>query len=207
MKDKAFLHRMQLLGKVGNWTDMGPGHVRGYPGLVHTAKLIAEYIPECGTFVEVFAGLGRVSPHVRAKTKVLNDMSDYAYNHNKKFPYTITKEQFLDCANRWDGPNVIEFYDPPWDKTEYQEGCRNRAFCDRTPKDYYDAIFELIPTLKCDWFVCGRKDNTRLKDPKYHHKLFESKVKIMGGNIKTLVMSNKPFTRYHQSQLFGEQDR
>lgn len=200
-KSKAFLHRMQLMGKIGNWTDTGPGHVRGYPGLVNTAKKIAEFIPPSNTFVEVFAGLGRVAPHVKAKQKVLNDMSDYAYAKNKNKPYIVTQEQFIPCVKRWDAPGNILFFDPPWSKTEYDKGCRDRAFCDRSIKEYYDSIFDLIPTLKSDWFVCGDKNNSRLLDERFFNKRFISKVKIMGGNIQTLVMSNKPFIRYHQSQI------
>jgi len=193
---------MQLMGKIGNWTDMGKGHVRGYPGLVHTALMISEYIPKCQIYVEPFAGLGRTAKHAQAKQVILNDKSKYAFDFlSKNFTAQITHLDFEEMFRVYDGPETVFLIDPPWSKTEYENGCRNRAFCDRTPKEYYDKIFEWLPKLKATWFVCGKKDNSRLKDQKYHHKLFKSKKKIMGGNISTLVMSNKPFQRYHQTTL------
>lgn len=201
MPDKPFLKRMQLLGKIGNWTDMGAGHVRGYPGLVHTSLQISEYIPKCKTFSEPFAGMGRISKHVQADRKILNDKSNYAFVYLKKtFPNAIVERWDFETFTKFYDADVY-FFDPPWSKTEYEKGCRDRAFCDRTPKDYYDIIFKLIEKLDGHWFVCGNKNNTRLKDTRYYHKLFKSNKKIMGGNISTLVMSNKPFRRYHQTTL------
>lgn len=208
MKDKAFLARMQFQGKIGNWTGMGAGHVRGYPGLTHTALPISEYIPKCHVYVEPFAGLGRVAKFVDASMKILNDKSDYAFKYlQAHFPKAqVECDDFEFCINFFDGPNTFFLIDPPWSKTEYEEGCRERAFIDRTPKEYYDKIFELLPTLKGNWFVCGNKDNKRLLDQNYHNHLFKSKKKIMGGNISTLVMSNRPFFRYNQECLTVEKN-
>ncbi len=201
MPDKAFLKRMQYLGKIGNWTDTGSGHVRGYAGLVHTALAISEFIPSCKIYVEPFAGLGRTAKHANAQHRILNDKSDYAVDYlHKHFNAKITQVDFEECF-KLDSTDTVFLIDPPWSETEYNKGCRNRAFCDRTPREYYDKIFEYLPKLQGIWFVCGNKNNSRLKDSRYYHKLFRSKKKIMGGNISTLVMSNKPFTRYHQTEL------
>lgn len=190
------------MGKIGNWTDMGKGHVRGYPGLVHTALMISEYIPKSKIYVEPFAGLGRTAKHANAEKIILNDKSQYAIDFlEKNFNADIMSLDFEDMFRLFDGPNTTFLIDPPWSKTEYENGCRDRAFCDRTPKEYYDTIFTWLPKLQGNWFVCGKKDNTKLKHPDYFSKLFKSKKKIMGGNISTLVMSNKPFVRYHQMEI------
>ena len=202
MRDSASKIRYQINKGLGNWKDIGAGHVRGYAGLVHTALAISEYIPESKIYCEPFAGLGRTAKHAKAEQVILNDKSDYAFNYLKThFNAVITNLDFEEMFRLYDGQDTVFLIDPPWSKSEYEKGCRNRAYCDRTPKEYYDKIFEWLPKLKAQWFLCGKKDNNRLKDPNYHHKLFVSKRKIMGGNIATLVMSNKPFTRYHQKEL------
>lgn len=189
-----------------DWKNIGIGHVRGYAGLVHTALIISEHIPKCSIYVEPFAGLGRTAKHAQADQIILNDKSDYAVEFlSKKFNAKVTNLDFEEMFKQYDGPDTVFLIDPPWSQREYESGCKGLAFCDRTPKEYYDKIFEWLPKLKAHWFVCGNKLNSRLKDPKYHHQLFKSKKKIMGGNISTLVMSNKPFKRYHQESLFGEE--
>lgn len=203
MKDQAFLRRKQLMGQIGNWTDMGPGHVRGYAGLTHTALAISEYIPTCQIYIEPFAGLGRVARHVNAEQMILNDRSTWTYNYLKShFPQaTALNLDFEEIFAKFNYKNAVWVIDPVWKKSEYKEGCRGRAFCDRTPKEYYDTIFEWLPKLKGLWFVCGHKKNGKLLNSDYHKKLFESRKKIMGGNIKTLVISNKPFERLHQASI------
>jgi len=152
--------------------------------------------------VEPFAGLGRVAKHIQADQIILNDKSDYAFDFlEKKFNAQITNLDFEEMFRLYDSKDTIYLIDPPWSKTEYEDGCRNRAYCDRTPKEYYDIIFEWLPKLKAIWFVCGNKDNKQLENPGFFHRLFRSKKKIMGGNISTLVMSNKPFKRYWQQEL------
>jgi len=189
----------------GNWKDIGTGHVRGYAGLVHTSLMISEYIPRCKTYCEPFAGLGRVAKHIKADQIILNDKSEYAYKFLKShFNAIVTNLDFEEMFKIYDGPETVFLIDPPWSKSEYENGCRNRAFCDRTPKEYYDSIFEWIPKLKGQWFLCGNKNNNRLRNPNYYHKLFTSKRKIMGGNISTLVMSNKQFERLHQKSILME---
>lgn len=202
MKDKAAKIRYQFNKGLGNWKDIGIGHIRGYAGLTHTALSISEYIPKCKIYVEPFAGLGRTAKHAQAEQIILNDKSDYAFNFlTKHFNVKINNLDFEEMFRLYNTSETIFLIDPPWSKEEYKNGCRNRAFCDRTPREYYDRIFEWLPLLKGDWFVCGKKDNSRLKDKKYFYKLFKSRKKIMGGNISTLVMSNKPFVRYHQEIL------
>ncbi len=185
--------------------DTGHGHVRGYSGLTHTALQISEYIPKCQIYVEPFAGLGRVAKYVRSDKFMLNDMSDYAYGFLlKNFNAEITQLDFEECIRLYDGYNVMMVLDPPWKKSEYTEGCKGRAFCDRTPKEYYDKLFEILPTLKCNWILCGDKNNSRMK-PKnspYYTKIVEAmNKKIMGGKISTLLNSNVPFIRHHQKEL------
>ena len=202
MSKTAIQERNRVNSKTGNWKHMGKGHVRGYPGLTHTALKISEYIPKCNVYVEPLAGKGRVAKHIKAKKMYLNDKSDFAFNYlkthfNGKHISNVDFKKMFE----YDSPTTVFLIDPPWSKTEYEEGCKNLAFCDRTPKEYYDEIFHLLPSLKGDWFVCGDKNNHRLEKSIYYSKLFQSNKKIMGGNISTLVMSNKPFVRYHQNNL------
>lgn len=201
-KDKASKIRYKVNHSLGNWKDIGAGHIRGYPGLVHTSLMISEYITKCKLYVEPFAGLGRTAKHAQAEQIILNDKSEYAFNFlSKHFHAQITNLDFEEIFKLYDSAQTVFLIDPPWSKEEYKNGYRNRAFCDRTPAEYYDKIIQWLPKLKATWFVCDKKDNNRLRNPKYHHKLFQSKRKIMGGNISTLVMSNKPFVRYHQDIL------
>ena len=182
---------------------IGNGHIRGYPGLKHTAFQIMEHVPSCNIYMEPFAGLGRTAKYAKANHIILNDMSDHAVNTlRKRFPNAIvTQHDWMLPLMIHDGPGVVELIDPPWRTEEYKNGCHGLAYCDRTAATYYKQLFAILPYLEGHWFVCGDKDNKALKDPRYHHKLFVSKHKIMGGNIATLVMSNKPFVRYHQKTL------
>lgn len=194
--------RYRINKGVGNMKYIGIGHIRGYAGLTHTALVISEHIPKCKIYVEPFAGLGRTAKHAQAEQIILNDKSDYACNFlSKHFKADVYNLDFEEMFRLYDSIETVFLIDPPWSTLEYEKGCRNRAFCDRTPKEYYDKIFEWLPTLKGHWFLCGKKDNSRLNDDRWFHQLFKSKRKIMGGNISTLVMSNKPFTRYHQQIL------
>ncbi len=187
---------------LGSYTNLGKGHIQGYAGLTHTALMISEYIPKCDTYIEPFAGLGRTAKHVQAETMILNDKSDYAFNYLfKHFKSAIVTNYDFEDILKCDSYDVVFLIDPPWSKAEYEKGCMNKAFCDRTPKEYYNKIFEWLPKLKGHWFLCGDKNNSRLTDTRYYHKLFKSRRTIMGGNISTLVMSNKPFVRHHQHSL------
>ena len=183
--------------------DTGHGHVRGYLGLTHTALQISEYIPKCKIYVEPFAGKGRVAKYVKSDRFVLNDMSDYAYNFlSKNFNAEITQMDFEECIKLYDGQDVFMVFDCPWDLMEYTKGCKGRAFCDRTPKEYYEKLFEIIPKLKCNWIMCGRKNNSMMRDNGYYEKEVEAMAKkIMGGKIKTLLNSNIPFVRHNQTTL------
>ena len=174
----------------------------GSMGLTHTALIISEYIPRCRIYAEPFTGLGRVARHVHADNVILNDKSQYACDFlNKRFDCTVTNTDFEETFHIYDSKDTVFLIDPPWSRKEYVKGCNGNAFCDRTPTEYYDRILELLPKLQGHWFVCGKKDNSRLKDDTYHHKLFTSRKKIMGGTISTLIMSNKPFVRHHQHCL------
>ena len=87
MSETAKQYRYRLNHGLGNWKFIGNGHIRGYAGLTHTALMISEYIPNCIKYVEPFAGLGRFAKYVTCGVLVLNDLSDYANNHNKKFQF------------------------------------------------------------------------------------------------------------------------
>lgn len=174
-----------------------------YPGLASTARQISDYIPTCQLYVEPFAGLGRVAKLVKAKHKVLNDLSDYACNYNKKFVAEITKEDFEICIKKWDNYFTFFLFDPPWRKQIYENN--KLPFCDRTPKEYYQRLYEILPTLKGDWILCMDKSQKErgkidLNIP-YFEKLFVSKKTLFKKKISTFCLSNKPFICYQQEEL------
>ena len=174
-----------------------------YPGLASTAREIAEFIPKCNIYVEPFAGLGRVAKHVTASGKVLNDKSDYACKYNKRFKATITQDDFVLCFDKWDGPETYFFLDPPWRRQIYENNVL--PFCDRSPKEYYDKIYQILPLLKGDWMLAmdwsqKERGKINLQIP-YYEKLFVGKKTLFKKKIKTFCISNKPFINYNQSSI------
>jgi len=188
-----------------HFTNDGIGHIRGYAGLVHTANQISEYIPKCHLFVEPFAGLGRISKVVKADIKILNDKSDYAYAYLQKHipEAVICQMDWYEFTHRYIDGDVF-FFDPVWSEIEYKEGCLERSFCDRSVKEYYEQVLKFVKELTeleklC--FVTGNKNNSYLKKSSLYTILIHARQKIMGGRISTLLASNKPLTRYHQTEL------
>lgn len=164
----------------------------GYPGLTHTAKQIAEFIGDCDVFCEPFAGLGRVSQHVKANRYVVNDKSSFAFDYLcKQFDkpnYGITQMDFADCVLITDAPNVTFFFDPPWSRKDY--AANPKTFCDRGVGKYYQTLLDLVPTLQGRWFVAGRASggarstvSVYFKD--YASKLIQSERTINGYPVKT----------------------
>jgi site-specific DNA-adenine methylase len=181
------------------------GFFGGYPGLTRTAKRISEYIPHCKLFAEPFAGLGRVSKKVKADRYALNDMSDFAYEFlNKHFNAEITKMDFVDFIKLYDSKNTFFFIDPPWRKMLY-DSTYTLAFCDRTVKEYYQELFELMPKLKADWMIAGdvheKETGKLIQNSGYTNLIIKTNYKMLGGTIQVRLCSNKPFQRYHQSTL------
>lgn len=178
----------------------------GYPGLALTALQISEYIPRCNTFIEPFAGLGRISKRVNAKQYVLNDKSEFALNYLKNhFTARIMSIDFADCIRLYaDNPDAFFFIDPPWHQDIYQEN--PKSYCDREPLSYYKKIFQLLPSIKGDWMLCSDYREAKIKkmlsNSGYPMKVFTSRKKFLGNYAKTRVISNKPFVRYHQDTLF-----
>lgn len=193
------------------------GKMRGYPGLQTTAKLIADYIPECEIYIEPFAGLGRVAKHVTAKKKVLNDKSPYAVHIlHKRFDHAIiTQVDFEVCMVKWNKPGNFFLIDPPWafsmydknfeDNTDW-DGVKIQTHVDRTPKEYYSDIIDELESLQCDWILCSnhsRKMPKTLLDEKLFEKVIISRHKIMQHHTKVKLLSNKPFIKkgQHQSEI------
>lgn len=170
----------------------------GYSGLAFTSELIADYLPDCEIYVEPFAGMGRVGKFSNAEKKVFNDMSDYAVSKLKNiFPTSIiTQEDFEDCIKKWDSKDTFFLMDPPWRKPIYDD-CK--AFIDRTPKDYYNKIFGMLPTLKGNWFVCSSLAERGLNRilSKSGHPILDLKFKrmICGKPATVKIASNKPFIK------------
>ena len=170
----------------------------GYSGLKHTAKQIAEYLPDSKIYVEPFAGLGRVGFYSNSKQKIFNDMSDFAVNKLKQtYPTNIiTQEDFEQCILKWDSEDTFFLIDPPWRTPIYDN---DKSFIDRTPKEYYQKIMEILPTLKGDWFLCSslaeRGLNKILSKSGYPMIDIKGTWMICGKPVTLKMISNKPFIK------------
>ena len=177
----------------------------GYPGLTHTAHLIAEYIPKSKIYVEPFAGLGRLTRHIQAKTIILNDKSDFAFKHNQKFkPAIIEQLDFIDCIKKYDSKDTFFLIDPPWFFNIYFNN--KGPICDLKPIEYYIKLFELLPVLKGNWILCCDKNEREIKKicskSGYPILKLDSKKALFKNKFGVLLTSNKPFIRYNQKVLF-----
>ena len=164
----------------------------GYPGLTHTAKTIAEIIGECDIFCEPFAGLGRVSEHIKANKIILNDMSDFAVKFlEEKFKAAVvTQLDFASSIVLNDSDRTTFLFDPPWARKDYADN--PKTFCDRGVGEYYKKLADMVPTLKGRWFCCGRysggsRSAVTVYFKKYPYFVVESNRTINGHNIKTKV--------------------
>lgn len=168
----------------------------GYSGLKHTAKQISQYIPDYKIYVEPFAGLGRVGRYSKSECKIFNDMSDYAVQELKKlFPLsTITQMDFEQCIKQYDSKDTFFLIDPPWRKPIYDN---DKSFIDRTPKEYYQILMRILPTLKGDWFLCSslaeRGLNKILTKSGYPMIDIKGTFQICGKPVTVKIISNKPF--------------
>ena len=175
-----------------------------YSGLNSTAKQIAEYIPKCKIYVEPFAGLGRLTKYIQADQIILNDMSDFAYEFlSKNKNCVVTQIQFEDIIKKHDSENTFFLFDPPWRTGHYQDN--DLPFCDRKAFEYYEKLFELVPNLKGDWILCCDKKEMEIKKicskSKYDNLIIDSNQKLFGRTIGVMLTSNKPFKRYHQTEI------
>lgn len=184
----------------------GKKRFAGYPGLTLTALQISEYIPPCKIFIEPFAGLGRISRHVKAERFVLNDKSEYAliYLKNHFTSAEITNLDFVECMKRYDDKDAFFFIDPPWHYDVYDKN--SKCYCDRLPIEYYLKIFSLLKEIKGDWILCSdyreAKIRNMLSESGYPMRVIVSRKKFIGNYARTRIISNKPFVRYNQHTLF-----
>lgn len=167
----------------------------GYPGLTYTAKQISDYIGECEIFCEPFAGLGRVSKHIKAKKIILNDMSEFSINYLKEnFKNAIiTKDDFVKSILENDSDKTTFLIDPPWSKIDYSKN--PKTFCDRGVGDYYKELRKLVPKLKGRWYVAGRAMGGARSSVSVYFKGFNSVIiisdkKINGHFAKTKLFYN-----------------
>lgn len=176
--------------------------LEGYPGLTYVADKISRYIPFCDTYVEPFAGLGRVAHYVKFEHKskkiILNDMSDYAIQYLKKyFKYAeITQEDYIKCIKKHDSEHTFFLIDPPYRTSLY--ALNDKAFIDRTDTEYFNEIKGLLPKLKSSYILCSdssRTGNRIFRNSNLNKIIVESDNNIIFGlKSKILLISNKPFT-------------
>ena len=191
---------------LGEHKRVNSANFKGYAGLTHTAKEICEFIPKCKIFVEPFAGLGRISKHVLSEKYILNDLSDYAIRYlTKHFTHhEITQEDYLKCIMSNNSKDAFIFQDPPWFDNIYED---NPLTAYTKPnKEIYNELEILLPTLKADWMIAGRTEGILSKWDKvnfYHKEIKSKKNYLFGHKARTYLVSNKPFTNYHQQSLFS----
>ena len=188
---------VQRKPRLGEHKRLNPTAFKGYPGLTHTAREICNYIPKCKTFVEPFAGLGRITKHVKAERVILNDLSDFAFRYLKKhFTAEITNLDYSEMFRLYDSPNTFFFIDPPWFDEIYEI---NPLTVNTKPcKEIYKELQELLPKLKGNWMIAGEQ-NGPLTKWKYNHKLITSRKNyLFGHKAKTYLVSNLQFINYHQ---------
>lgn len=186
----SYLWSRNLMGQYWGGQLLG-----GYAGLEHTADKIARFIPKCITYVEPFAGLGRVAQLVDAEKYILNDMSDFAYNYLKNnFTADVFHRDFEWIMEEYEGEDTFFLIDPPW-RTEHY-GKNKLTYMDRTPKEYYQVIFKYLRKSKSKWIVCGVADERQtgglMSNNNYNKLIVESdKNVIFGKKARTLLVSNQ----------------
>lgn len=174
----------------------------GYAGLANTAHLIARYIPRCHTYVEPFAGMGRVAKFVNCGRMILNDLSEYSNDCcRSEFPNAeITHEDFVECIKHLDSNTTFFFIDPPWSYRNYRDN--PKAFADRNPYQYYKDLFKLLPEIKGDWILACDKDEHEIgkicTKSNYDNLILKTDKKFIWNYIGVMLTSNKPFTRYQE---------
>lgn len=165
--------------------------LEGYGGLEKCKHLIIPHFPKkIKTFIEPFAGLGRITELTIADTYHLNDMSDYAIETlTKKFPtnpagmmdswtgqlhrtYTIDQMDFKDFIIKYMHlEDVFIFCDPPWRKNIYKNNDGERmkkafrsprkpAFTEHNIAAYYDALLKILPNCKGKWMITSDRAET-----------------------------------------------
>tara|TARA_R110002167_G_scaffold217157_4_gene421935 strand:+ start:337 stop:891 length:555 start_codon:yes stop_codon:yes gene_type:complete len=167
----------------------------GYAGIHHTAEKISKYIPKCKTYVEPFAGLGRLHQYIDAENIYYNDMSDFAFNYLKEnYPdATVTQQDFTEMFKH-DSEDTFFLIDPVWRSEHYSKN--SLTFMDRKPYEYYKRIFEIVPKLKGNWIICGVADERQtrgyMSNHNYNKLIVESEGKVIfGKKARTLLVSNK----------------
>ena len=164
-------------------------------------------MPEHKIYVEPFAGLGRTAKYVKAERYILNDKSEFAFGFlSKHFNAKVTNLDFVECIKLYDSKDTFFLFDPPWRFTCYDSN--DKAYCDRTPYEYYTQLLELIPFLEGDWIICSAKDEHEIKKiltkTDYYKMVVKSdKPKVFGKHAQVLLVSNKSFEKQgvHQTQL------
>tara|TARA_R110002020_G_scaffold78243_1_gene196901 strand:- start:334 stop:906 length:573 start_codon:yes stop_codon:yes gene_type:complete len=172
----------------------------GYAGLKHTAKKIAEFIPQCELYVEPFCGQASVAKYIKADKIILNDMSEFIwkkYGLQSRLDKVIeyTQEDFEICIKKHDSSHTFFLIDPIWRSEHYTN--HSKAFMDRKPSQYYQKIFELIETMKGDWIVCGVADERQsggfMSNHNFHKKIVVGDSTFFGKHARTLLVSNRSF--------------
>jgi len=155
-----FSKQDQKLGKVETILQ-----ISGYGGLHYMKDKIAKYLPKCKTYVEPFAGLGRMAELIQADKMILNDLSDYSISVLKeKFPNAIiTQQDFRECIPRWDSEDTFFFCDPPWRKNIYKNH-EAPVFNFSNVKNYYLHLFSWFRRIKGNWMITS--DNAEVESGK-----------------------------------------
>lgn len=174
----------------------------GFPGLAGTAEEIASYVTSCLYYVEPFAGTAKVLQEIIKRCKkpdndlfihevVLNDRSLFVHNWlEEEFTNgeVITNLDFVECFERWNGPDTFFLFDGPWNKGFYNQPF---AYFDRkSVREYDEKIVELCRKCRGKFIITSKENNKTFLKSGFKNKVIKSKYVVCGKYPKVLMTHN-----------------
>lgn len=174
----------------------------GYPGIAGIARQVAEIIPRNLTiYCEPFAGTAKVYQELlKQKRKgfveyILNDKSKFVTKWLKKeFPTArVESADFARCIKGWDSKNTMFVIDEPWNKSYYDQGFS--TFNRESVEAYDEEVLKLCRKLQGKFIITTRKENKRMLQSGFNHKLIRSVYVVSGKYPEVLLTTNLDLRR------------
>lgn len=168
----------------------------GYAGLTGVSRKIANLIPECGTYVEPFAGTAKVYQELlkqdprKFNFAVLNDKAKFicdwlAKNFSNAY---ISRKDFTEIIDAWDFKNSFMLIDQPWNKGNYDQSFS--CFDRENTKEYDDEILERCSKMVASFIITTRKENRRMLKSGFNNYLIQSEYVVSGRYPLVLITTN-----------------